>query len=175
VLDKAKHELILVTARPQVAYLPASLRVLVDKDTPHGMMFWSYETVFDKFPGELIVGTVSLVEESGSGAGGRVLLHGGAHVQFDVLAVATGSSWKGLVSFPDEEIAYKAHIELWRGKFAMAQHILIVGGGAVGIGNSAFNSLAYSPEPFSEAAGEIKDIYPVSLVSIYKLHILTPL
>ncbi|KAF5318676.1 hypothetical protein D9619_010919 [Psilocybe cf. subviscida] len=149
-LDPAKHELILVTARPQVAYLPASLRVLVDKDTPHGMMFWTYETVFDKFPGELIVGTVSSIEENGSGFGGRVLLTSGTHVQFDVLAVATGSVWKGLVSFPNEEAVYKAHIELWRGKFAVAQHIVIVGGGAVGI----------------EAAGEIKDIYPDKNVTI---------
>ncbi|KDR68432.1 hypothetical protein GALMADRAFT_78581 [Galerina marginata CBS 339.88] len=150
VLDPSKHELMLITARPQFAYLPASLRVLVSPDAPINMVFMPYDTVFAQFPGELKIGTVSSIEENKDGPGGRVILRGGEEVAYDVLAVATGSAWEGLVSFPDEENLYKEHIALWRNKFETAQDIIIVGGGAVGI----------------EAAGEIKDVYPDKNVTI---------
>ncbi|KAF8970472.1 hypothetical protein BDZ97DRAFT_1791626 [Flammula alnicola] len=114
------------------------------------MMFMPYDTVFDKFPGELKIGSVSSIDENKGLRGGRVILKTGEQVTYDVLAVATGSAWQGLVSFPDEESRYKEHIELWRNKFEKAQNIVIVGGGAVGI----------------EAAGEIKDVYPNKSVTI---------
>ncbi|KIM42121.1 hypothetical protein M413DRAFT_127435 [Hebeloma cylindrosporum] len=149
-LDPSIHELILITARPQFAYLPASLRVLVSREASIDKIFMPYEAVFAKFPGKLIVGAVSSIEETKGGEGGKVILKSGEQVAYHVLAVATGSAWEGMVSFPDEETLYKEHIELWRSKFENAQDIVIVGGGAVGI----------------EISGEIKDVYPDKTVTI---------
>ena len=53
------------------------------------------------------------------------------------MVIATGSSWEGLADFPDEEILYKEFIEEWRNKFKNANNVVIVGGGAVGIGEAA--------------------------------------
>jgi len=95
----------------------------------------SYDTIFAKFPGKLIISAVSSIEETKGGEGGKVILKSGEQVAYHVLAVATGSAWEGMVSFPDEESLYKEHIESWRNKFEKAQDIVIVGGGAVGIGS----------------------------------------
>jgi len=137
-LNRSKHELILITARPQYAYLPASLRLLVSKETSMDTVFMPYDTVFDKFPGELKIGVVSSVEETKNAPGGHVILKDGEQVAYDILIVTTGSAWSGLVSFPNEEAAYKQHVETWRTKFEKAQDIIIVGGGAVGIGEQSF-------------------------------------
>ncbi|KAF8201383.1 hypothetical protein BJ912DRAFT_843556 [Pholiota molesta] len=150
VLDPSKHELVLVTARPQYTHLPAALRVLIDKDAPIDTLFMPYDTIFDKFPGELKVASVSSIDENKTLQGGRVVLKTGEQITYDVLAVATGSSWRGFISFPSEQALYEEHIQLWRNKFAKAEDIVIVGGGAVGI----------------ETAGEIKDVYPQKSVTI---------
>lgn len=134
VLDPLKHQLILIVARPQFAYLPGALRILVDKDTPITSVFLPYDSVFDKFPAELKIGCVSSIDENKAGKGGRVVLKTGEQVSYDVLAVATGSSWQGFLSFPDEQASYEEHIKLWQSKFEKAQNIVIIGGGAVGIG-----------------------------------------
>jgi NADH dehydrogenase FAD-containing subunit len=93
-----------------------------------------YDTIFDKFPGELKVASVSSIDENKTLQGGRVILKTGEQITYDVLAVATGSSWQGFISFPSEQALYEEHIQLWRNKFAKAEDIVIVGGGAVGIG-----------------------------------------
>ena len=134
VLDPSKHELMLIAPRPQFAYLPTALRVLVDKRTPINTMFMSYDSIFGTFPGELKLGCVSSIDENMSGQGGRVVLKTGEQIAYDVLAVATGSTWQGLLAFPDKQALYEEHIQLWREKFEKAQNIVIVGGGAVGIG-----------------------------------------
>ncbi|KJA26789.1 hypothetical protein HYPSUDRAFT_63567 [Hypholoma sublateritium FD-334 SS-4] len=149
-LDPSKHELTLIAPRPQFAYLPTALRVLVDKRTSIDRMFMPYDSIFGAFPGELKLGCVSSIDENMSGKGGRVVLKTGEQIAYDVLAVATGSSWQGLLAFPDKQALYEEHIELWRDKFDKAQNIVIVGGGPVGI----------------EIAGEIKDVYPKKAVTI---------
>lgn len=97
-------------------------------------MSMPYDTVFGKVPGKLIVGAVSSIEETKGGEGGKVILKSGEQIAYHVLAVATGSAWEGMLSFPNEESSYKEHIRLWRNRFEKAQDIVIVGGGAVGIG-----------------------------------------
>ncbi|KAF9480977.1 FAD/NAD(P)-binding domain-containing protein [Pholiota conissans] len=150
VLDPSKHELILITSRPQYAHLPAALRVLVDEDTPINTLFMPYDTIFDHFPAKLVIGCISSIDENKSLQGGRLILKTGEQIVYDILAVATGSRWDGCLSFPSEQDLYEEHIRIWRNKFAKAHDIVIVGGGAVGI----------------EAAGEIKDVYPDKSVTI---------
>lgn len=138
-LDASKHQLILITARPKFTYLPASLRVLVSKDASLDTVFMPYDTVFGSFPGELKIGAVSSIEEIKDAPNGHVILKDGERVAYDILVVATGSAWSGLVSFPNEEVEYKEHVESWRTKFEKASNIVIVGGGSVGIGRCTYS------------------------------------
>ena len=169
-LDHRKHELTLITARTHFAYLPAGLRLLVSRDTPLDTVFMSYDKVFDNFPGQLRIGKATSVEANPGGRGGKVILDSGDEVLYDAVVVATGSSWEGLVDFPDDETLYKEFIEEWRNKFENANNVVIVGGGAVGIGEvcvSCFFFLKNIADKLlwgvTETAGEIKDVYPVSL------------
>jgi NADH dehydrogenase FAD-containing subunit len=136
-LDPHKHELTLITARTHYAYLPAALRLLVSQDTPIETVFMSYDKVFNNFPGQLKIGKATSVEANPGGKGGKVILENGDEVLYDVAVIATGSTWEGLVDFPDDETAYKEFIEEWRNKFEKANNVVIVGGGAVGIGETA--------------------------------------
>jgi len=149
-LDPHKHELTLISARTHFAYLPAGLRLLVSRDAPLDTVFMSYDKVFDRFPGQLRIGRATSVEANPGGRGGKVILDSGDEVLYDVVVIATGSSWEGLVNFPDDETLYREYVEEWRNKFENANNVVIAGGGAVGI----------------ETAGEIKDIYPDKPVTI---------
>ncbi|TFK41532.1 hypothetical protein BDQ12DRAFT_764947 [Crucibulum laeve] len=150
-LDASKHRLILITARPKYAYLPASIRALVDENTPLDTVFLSLDKVFGDFPGELTIGSVSSIEELKEGSGGLLVLANGDKVAYDVLVLATGSKWEGMLAFPNEEEGCVAHFRSWQKKFKDANDIVIVGGGAAGI---------------VEFAGEVKDIYPEKSVTI---------
>lgn len=97
----------------------------------------SYDKIFGKFPGEIKIGTVTSIEENKDplvSRGGFVVLEGGQTVTYDALVIATGSTWVGHLAFPNEETALKEHVSSWREKIRDAQHIVIAGGGAVGIG-----------------------------------------
>lgn len=133
-LNPQRHDLILITARTRFAYLPASLRLLVSRDTPLDTVFMPYDKVFDNFPGQLKIGKATSIEANPGGRGGKIVLESGDEVLYDVVVIATGSSWEGLVDFPDDETLYKKFIEEWRDKFEHANNVVIVGGGAVGIG-----------------------------------------
>jgi NADPH-dependent 2,4-dienoyl-CoA reductase/sulfur reductase-like enzyme len=137
-LDPHKHELTLITARTHFAYLPAGVRLLVSTATPLETVFMSYDKVFDRFPGQLMIGKATSVEANPGGRGGKVILDSGDEVLYDVVVIATGSLWEGLADFPDDEILYKEFIEEWRNKFKNANNVVIVGGGAVGIGKTVF-------------------------------------
>ncbi|KAN0100325.1 hypothetical protein V8E55_000309 [Tylopilus felleus] len=53
----------------------------------------------------------------------------------EILIIASGSTcqWKGPVDFPLREIDVLPHIHSWRSKFATAKHVVIVGGGPLGV------------------------------------------
>ena len=136
-LDKNKHRLVLVTARPRYTYLPGALRLLASKDTPLSSVFMSYDHIFANFPGELKIGTVTSIEENKDPAhrrGGFVVLEGGETIPYDVIVIATGSTWVGQLAFPNDEKGFKEHVHTWRKRISDAQNIVIAGGGAVGIG-----------------------------------------
>jgi len=163
-LDPAWHTLTLISARKHYIYLPASLRALVDPNFPLDRVFMSYDNVFGKFPGKLIHGTVTSVEEhkhtyssyeSGKFCSGSVILQAEGkdkleRVHYDLLVLATGSRWEGLTGFPSDAEQCMAHIVSWRTRFKDAHDIVIAGSGPVGL----------------ETAGEIKDVYPKKNVTI---------
>lgn len=153
ILDPTLHTLTLVSARKYYVYLPASLRALVDPNYPVSAVFMPYDTVFGDFPGKLIFGTVTSIEENtrtlsnyepGQLCSGNVIYRPDEHdeedetkpkrLHYDLLVVATGSKWEGFAGFPDDAGDCFKHIETWRMKFQNANDIVIAGGGAVGLG-----------------------------------------
>ena len=110
------------------------------------------------------------MEANPGGRGGKVILENGDEVLYDVVIIATGSSWEGLVDFPDDETQYKEFVEEWRNKFKKANNVVIAGGGAVGIGETCsilfFSMKNFADNCYIETAGEIKDVYPVSCAAL---------
>ena len=127
------YNVILVTSRPHYTYLPAAMRTLVSTEMPLDSLFMPYDRLFQNTTGVLKIGSVTSIEEK-AGNGGNIILSDGETISYDVLVLATGSTWDGLVAFPEEEKDYFEHVHLWRNKFKIAQDIVIMGGGAVGIG-----------------------------------------
>jgi hypothetical protein len=139
-----------------------------------------YDNLFGSFPGTLIHGVVTSVERDkqtlyaacppGKPRGGTVIYQSQDHerlarIRYDVLVLATGSIWEHFTGFPSDIGQCIMHVEAWRAKFRDADHIVIAGGGAAGMGkalSSLSNCCIWFPS-LSETAGELKDIYPVSL------------
>lgn len=55
-------------------------------------------------------------------------------IPYEHLVLATGSIWKGPLNLPDSREKAIEHFKTFRKKLDAAQHVLIVGGGAVGVG-----------------------------------------
>ncbi|KAI0088426.1 FAD/NAD-P-binding domain-containing protein [Irpex rosettiformis] len=138
----SQYNIVLITQEPYFVYKIALIRLTVaDVDDLLNKVFIPY----DKLPGIVHkVGTVTSIEESGSGQGGNVILEGGEHLPYAALILATGSLWSGssAIGITDKEI--RQNVQDWRSKFGSAKHVVVVGGGAVGI----------------ETVGEIRDAYP---------------
>ncbi|KDQ63257.1 hypothetical protein JAAARDRAFT_29276 [Jaapia argillacea MUCL 33604] len=149
-LDPAHYNIVLITSRPRYVFLVASLRLVVDENMPTIDVLTPYDRLFVKGNGTLKVGTVAGIEESKEGKGGWVVLEDGEKVAYDALVLATGNIWEGPLAFPDGAEELDEHVSSWRKKFHDAKHVVIGGGGAVGL----------------ELAGEIKDIYPNKKVTI---------
>ena len=176
-LDPTKHRLILITSRPEYVNLIGALRLMVDPATPHSSVFFPYTRLFGDFPGHIVQGTATSIEETKfgvakiasrgwndsfealkelgendpptAGCGGIITLGTGAKVEYDVIILATGSAWEGMIAIPNDPQCYIKHVETWRRKIRDAQDILIVGGGPVGIGTPLLpivDQSACSPE-----------------------------
>ena len=55
--------------------------------------------------------------------------------------LATGSKWTGPVDFPDNDADIRQFVSQWQQRLKSAKDIVIVGGGAVGIGELGFSWL----------------------------------
>lgn len=134
-LNPSKHNLILVTSRPYLVHVIAGLRMNVTSDDQlEDTAFITYDKLFEKGIGSLVVGTVVSIKESGRGRGGVLTLQDGETIDYDVLALATGTKWSGPIDFPDTDAEIRASIQDWRHRYTIASEIALIGGGAVGIG-----------------------------------------
>ena len=61
-------------------------------------------------------------------------LDNGDKVDYSVLVLASGTTYEGPFSIPDTKSGAVAFITSWRERFAKANDIVLVGGGAVGLG-----------------------------------------
>jgi NADH dehydrogenase FAD-containing subunit len=150
-LDPAKYRLILINSRPYSIHLPASARMVVSPSSNlEESIFVPLDRLYKKGNGETKVGIVKSIEAKDGQNGGAVVLDSGERVSYQILVIATGSAWKGPLNLPEHEKDVLPHVNAWREKFANAKHIVLAGGGAVGI----------------ELAGELKDEYPNTSVTI---------
>ena len=136
-LDPSKHNLILINPRPFYIHILAAVRFTVTaEDKLEDRALIPYDNIFHKGNGTFIQGKVALIHDNGSGKGGQLALENGEKVDYNVLVLATGANWNGPFSFPDDESSLRSSIDAWRSKFAGANDIVFVGGGAVSIGES---------------------------------------
>ncbi|OCH92812.1 FAD/NAD(P)-binding domain-containing protein [Obba rivulosa] len=150
-LDASKHDLILINDRPFSIHLVAGARMTVTEvDHLEDAALLPYDKLFHNGNGRFVQGRVTAIEEEAAGQGGVVVLQDGERLSYDVLVLATGSSWYGPLNFPSSDADVRAHVKTWRQHYADAKDIVIVGGGAVGI----------------ETAGEIRDTYPTKKITI---------
>ncbi|KAG1754878.1 uncharacterized protein EDB91DRAFT_1193390 [Suillus paluster] len=150
-LDAKRYNLILVNSRSYAISLPATVRLVVDAESKfEETSFVKLDRIYANGNGETKVGVVTSIEATPGVPGGAVVLASGERISYAVLVLATGSKWTGPSAIPENEADVLPFVNGWRQKFAKANHVLIVGGGAVGI----------------ELAGEVKDLYPTKKVTI---------
>lgn len=132
-LDKTRFNLVLITSRPYFVHILALARMTVaDTDNLENLALIPY----DKLPQHVVqkVGTVTAIEEKAPGEGGTVVLKNGERVPYAALVLATGSRFSGPFDLGDTDEEIRSSIKGWRRRYASAKHVVVVGGGAVGIG-----------------------------------------
>lgn len=148
------HNLTFISQLPYAVFLPSTARMNVTSEggldessvssKTGGLL--SFDKLFAQSTGrKFLHAKVNAVHDT------RVELEDGTSVQFDYLVVATGSKWGGPMNFDcrtDEEV--RAHLAEWRKKFSVAKHVVIVGGGPLGI----------------ELAGEIRHYHPTTALTM---------
>ncbi|CAG7854552.1 SubName: Full=Uncharacterized protein {ECO:0000313/EMBL:CCA70439.1} [Serendipita indica DSM 11827] len=157
-LDPTKHTLTVISQADYYRHLPATLRLLVtDEGIREQDIALSYDSLFGKNMkngkgrvGVLRIAEIVNVEEKERGEGGWVVLDDGSKIEWDILVVGTGSNWNGLLRWPTKRVQLSEHLNVWRDRFASAKSVLIVGAGSVG----------------SELAGEIRDYYPDTQITL---------
>lgn len=133
-LDRSKYRLILINARPYFAHIIAAVRMVV---TTEGNLeenaLVPFDRAFASGTCDLVVGEVVTIMDQGD-QGGHVTLSSGESLNYSVLVLATGSLWDGPLQLPDSKAETKTWVDGWRGKFEKSNDILLVGGGAVAVG-----------------------------------------
>ncbi|KAI0642896.1 FAD/NAD-P-binding domain-containing protein [Trametes meyenii] len=150
-LDASKYNIILVNERPYFIHLIAGARLTVSsEDKLEDTVLVPFDKLFVNGNGTVKIGKVVSIHEAAPGQGGEVNLEGGDSIPYSALVLATGSNWSGPLRFPDSDTDVRAHISSWRNKYEKANHVVVVGAGAVGL----------------ETAGEIKQLWPKKKVTI---------
>ena len=133
-LDATRSNLVLITPRPYLTHLPAALRLVV---TSEGKLEDTSLMPFgNKHHGpnkKILNAKVTSIVDSNT-KGRYVVLENGEKINFAVLVLTPGSIWEGPINFPDNKEEHLDWINSWRRKFGEADDIVLVGGGAVGLG-----------------------------------------
>ena len=156
----------LVNPVPYRVLLPATIRMVVsDIDDLENQALVPLDRVFEEpsSPGTFIQAKVLNVHPEQN----KIQLDNGEELAYDILVLATGSKWNEPIDFPDDAEGTKTFIRAQREKIAAAKSIVLVGGGAVGIGAfQLFVIVANTDIDVLETAGEIRDIYPEKEITI---------
>lgn len=144
-LDSSKYNLILINPRPYYILLPATARLAVSEiDHLEDRAFVPYDRVFHNGNGTFLQGKVTSIKKVDPGQrGGEVTLDSGERIPYEFLVLAPGAIWPGPLAFPDDKDDVSKFIREGRAALKGASDIVLVGGGAVGIGESDDFHLAY--------------------------------
>jgi apoptosis-inducing factor 2 len=133
-LDPKKHALTLINNRPFLVNLPATIRLNTSPDNKlEKYTLISYDNLFYNKNGTLKVGRVTAVTPNEHGDG-ILTLESGESVSYDILVLAPGNIWSGPIDIPGTMDEAVTQVQSWRKKFKESNNIIMIGGGAVGIG-----------------------------------------
>jgi len=134
-LDESKYNVILVNPSKYYFHRIAGIRAAVTTDGNFHERSWAElkEEKFNRGTKKLITGLATLIEENHDGSG-TVTLDTGEQIPYTYLVLATGSSWEGHLAYPSEKAEAATWSASWRAKFEKAESIVLVGGGAISIG-----------------------------------------
>ncbi|RPD71640.1 FAD/NAD(P)-binding domain-containing protein [Lentinus tigrinus ALCF2SS1-7] len=143
-LDASQYNLILVNDRTFFVHLIAMARVAVSgEDKLEDKALFGFDKLLYNGNGTVKIGKAVAIAEEEAGKGGQLVLEDGERIPYTALVLATGSTWPSIIELPQTESEARTHINSWRSKVEKAQHVVVVGGGAVGI----------------EVAGEIREAH----------------
>lgn len=135
-LDSTRFNLVLVTSKPYFVHLVAAIRLTVANTDD---LINTALIPYDRLQGVTHrVAVVTAIEEKAPGKDGSIVLENGERIPYAALVLATGSLWPGPIDLGNTDEEIHQSVKLWRSRYAKAKHVVIVGGGAVGIGMSAY-------------------------------------
>lgn len=102
-------------------------------------IFLSLDYVFNNGKGKLVIAKATSIQYDEASKSGKVLTEKGDEIPFDVLALATGSIWESPLDFGSTKAEAVQGVVNWREKIRDAKGVVLVGGGAVGIGEISSN------------------------------------
>lgn len=136
-LDASLYNIVLVNDRTFYVHLIAMARIAVSgEDKLEDKALFGFDKLFYNGNGTVKIGKAVAIAEAGVGKGGELVLEDGERIPYTSLVLATGSTWPSIIQLPGTESEAKTYINSWRSKVEKAQHVVVVGGGAVGIGTS---------------------------------------
>ena len=137
-LGATQHSLVLVTSRPYFTYYPGTARMVVTAEgkLEDAVLIPLSEAKYNTGNKKLIIASVTSIVEQGV-EGGYLELDNGDKLDYSVLILASGVTYQGPFAIPDTKAEAVAFTTSWRERFAKGNDIVIVGGGAVGLGTFA--------------------------------------
>ncbi|KAG9124873.1 hypothetical protein FRC07_009936 [Ceratobasidium sp. 392] len=162
-LNSSTHQIVIVEQRDYYPHWPALIVSLLFLNyerlfsavilpqrpavTPEGLIEERALVPLDRAFGPNVRFVHSAAKEINSNV---VITESGESIPYEHLVLATGSSWNGALDLPNSKAEAVEHFKSFRKRLAAAEHVLIIGGGAVGI----------------EYAGEICHFAPEKKVTI---------
>ncbi|CAE6389287.1 unnamed protein product, partial [Rhizoctonia solani] len=126
-INPTTHQIIVIEKRNFYAHWPSLLRASVTDEgciDERGLV--PNDRAFDS--------NVKIVRSSANQiTPTEVITDSGDTIPYEHLVLATGSIWSGPLALPEERVKAVAHFRSFKKQLATAEHILIVGGGAVGL------------------------------------------
>lgn len=142
----AGYDLVLIDPRSNHILVPSTIRLpITNPENLEDKVLIPFKNIFYNNNGTFHQARVTSIHSSSQG-GGSVTLDNGENIHYDVLVLATGSTWHDTFAFPANDKELRNKWASTRATIKASKHIVLAGGGAVGI----------------ELAGEIRSEYPVS-------------
>ncbi|CAE6430974.1 hypothetical protein ACGC1H_001269 [Rhizoctonia solani] len=137
-INPTTHQIIVIEKRDYYAHWPALIRASVtDVGSIDERGLVPNDRAFDSTV-KVIRSDVKQITHT------EVITESGQVIPYEHLVLATGSIWNGPLALPDKRDKAVQHFKSFQKQLAAAEHVLIVGGGSVGL----------------EYAGEIQHYYP---------------